>query len=364
MKLFKGFITATFILIFSSWNFCEASDSCGVRSISVGYYMLNDNDPVSNQKGYDARNRDDHGLTFLYRLHAEAELQLFKNTKTTIRFENYCGLFTRDMSTISTIKSDDPDYSYFSYILAKHPDWDNVLLYNQSAITKNMNSLSFSNNMKNIIYGVSFKLTKIDSDDEQRGTNIQHWFHKSLKVRNFYHKPFSDSTIFKGAQFSYFSASLFGGYNKLFDISPKFSFSIAPQLGLWYNFTNKYTIVPFSPYAKLNASFNFGRTIYSSTKRFGLTYDLYYEPNERLQLFSDPGTQGNHSIGLSFNFAGKKKSKIEECKTWFMMYKLSAFSYHMPIGLKKDNILNYTSQGNDKRTLMGLINLTAVLVLK
>ena len=100
MKLFA-------ILILFSTNFClAATDSSSVKtlkSIAIGYYMLNDNDPISNQKSYNSRNRDDHGLTFLYQFRVEARLELFKKAETTIRFENYLGLFTRDIGTISKI---------------------------------------------------------------------------------------------------------------------------------------------------------------------------------------------------------------------------------------------------------------------
>ena len=79
------------------------NDSTQYKSFTVGYYMLNDNDPISNQKGYDARNRDDHGLTFLLQMNAEAKLSLMKNTQTTIRFESYCGLFTKGFGTLTKL---------------------------------------------------------------------------------------------------------------------------------------------------------------------------------------------------------------------------------------------------------------------
>jgi len=167
-----------------------ASDSTFYNSVNIGYYMLNDNDPISNQKGYDARNRDDHGLTFLLQFNAEAKLSLMKNTQTTIRYENYCGLFTKGFGTLTKLPKNDADYEYFSYILKEHPDWDNILLYDQVAATKNVNTLYLSNQTKNIVYGIGLRQINLESGYNQRGTRIQHEFHKTLKVRNFYHKSF------------------------------------------------------------------------------------------------------------------------------------------------------------------------------
>lgn len=341
-----------------------ANDSTFYNSINVGYYMLNDNDPISNQKGYDARNRDDHGLTFLLQFNAEAKLNLMKNTQTTIRYENYCGLFTKGFGTLTKLPKNDGDYEYFSYILKEHPDWDNILLYDQVAVTKNVNTLYLSNQTKNIVYGIGMRQINLESGYNQRGTRIQHEFHKTLKVRNFYHKSFLDSSVFKGVEHSYFAASVYGGYFKRFDIKPKFALSIAPTAGFWYNVTNDYTLKSFSPFAKINVAAALGKTIFSDIKRFNVGYQLYVEPNERLQLYSDQGTQGNNSISLDVNFGGKKAATLEQCTKWFMLYKLNVFSMHMPFGKKADTIMDYKANGSDKGNLLGFVNFSVVMMMR
>ena len=213
-------------------------DSTKLKSISIGYYMLNDDSPFTNQQSYSKRNNDDHGLTLLNQTSVIAKLRIIKSAETCIQYNNYFGLFTRDIGTIYIMKKVNPDYDYFSYILKKHPDWDNVLLYNQVAITKSENEVFITNKTKNFNYGLAFKNTKIDSDENQQGTSIQHWFHKTLRVRNFYHKPFIDSSIFKGTEFNYFSYSLFAGFNKTF----KFKKNIFRHAGIDFIFTRKLSI--------------------------------------------------------------------------------------------------------------------------
>jgi hypothetical protein len=341
-----------------------ASDSTFYNSVNIGYYMLNDNDPISNQKGYDARNRDDHGLTFLLQFNAEAKLNLMKNTQTTIRYENYCGLFTKGFGTLTKLPKNDADYEYFSYILKEHPDWDNILLYDQVAVTKNVNTLYLSNQTKNIVYGIGLRQINLESGYNQRGARIQHEFHKTLKVRNFYHKSFLDSSVFKGVEHSYFATSVYVGYFKRFDIKPKFALTLAPTAGFWYNLTNDYTLKSFSPFAKINVAAALGKTIFNDVKKFNVGYQFYMEPNERLQMYSDQGAQGNNSISLDVNFGGKKAATLEQCTKWFMLYKLNVFSMHMPFGKKDDPIMSYKANGSDKGNLLGFVNFSVVMVLR
>lgn len=352
-------------IFFLITHFALASgDSTFYNSVSVGYYMLNDNDPISNQKGYDARNRDDHGLTFLLQFHAEAKLSLMKNTQTTIRYENYCGLYTKGLGTLTKLPKTDVDYEYFSYILQEHPDWDNILLYDQVAVTKNVNTFYLSNQTKSIVYGLALRQINIDSDYNQRGADIQQEFHKALKVRNFYHKSFLDSSVFKGVEHSYFATSIYGGHFKRFNIKPKLALSISPIIGFWYNLTNEYSLKSFSPFIKFAASAELGKTIFKDVKRFNLGYQFYTEPNERLQLYSDLGSQGNNSVSVEVNFGGKKGEKLAQCTKWFMLYKLNVFSMHMPFGMKADPIMDYKANGSDKGNLLGFINFSVLMVLR
>jgi hypothetical protein len=356
-------ICSLFFLLFSI-KVKASGDSTQYQSLNIGYYMLNDNDPISNQKGYDARNRDDHGLTFMLQFHAEAELHLIKNTKTKLRYENYCGLFTKGFGTLTKLPQSDTDYEYFSYILKEHPDWDNILLYDQVAVTKNVNTFYISNQNKNLVYGLGVRQVNIDTDLNQKGTRIQHEFHKTLKVRNFYHKSFLDSSVFKGTSLNYMALSLYGGYYKSIAIKPKFQLTLAPTLGFWYNATNAYTLNSFSPFIKINLNAGLGKTLFADIKRLNVGYQFYMEPMERLQMYSDPGTQGNNALLLDINFAGKKAAQLEQCTQWLMLYKLNLFSMHMPFGKINDTIMNYSATGSDKGNLLGFVNFSVVMVLR
>jgi hypothetical protein len=88
------------------------------------------------------------------------------------------------------------------------------------------------------------------------------------------------------------------------------------------------------------------------------------EPNERLQLYSDQGTQGNNSISLDVNFGGKKAATLEQCTKWFMLYKLNVFSMHMPFGKKADTIMDYKANGSDKGNLLGFVNFSVVMMMR
>lgn len=341
-----------------------ANDSTFYKSVNMGYYILNDNDPISNQKSYDERKIDDHGLTLFLQMHVEAKFNIFKQTQTTLRFENSCGLYTKGFGSLTKLPKTDADYDYFSYILKDHPDWDNILLYDQVAITKNVNTIYLSNQTKNIIYGLGLRQVNIDGDLNQRGTLLQHEFHKTLNARNFYHKSFLDSSVFKGASINYMAASLFGGYYRRFDIKPKFQLAVAPLVGFWYNSTNDYTINSFSPYLKLNVNAGLGKTIFDDVKRFQVGYQFYFEPNERMQMYSDLGTLGNNALMLDINLGGKKAATLEQCTKWFMLYKLNVFSMHLPFGKIDDTIMNYKTNGTDKGNLLGFVNFSVVMVLR
>jgi len=356
-------VFGTLLLLISRKSFAN-SDSTKLKSISIGYYMLNDDNPFTNQKSYNKRNNDDHGLTLLNQTSVIAKLRIIKSAETSIQYNNYFGLFTRDIGTIYIMKKVNPDYDYFSYILKKHPDWDNVLLYNQVAITKNVNEVFITNKTKNFNYGLAFKNTKIDSDENQQGTSIQHWFHKTLRVRNFYHKPFIDSSIFKGTEFNYFSYSLFAGFNKTFIFKKNISLEINPIIGFWHNLTSRYTIVPFSPYGMLNVSLRTGKMLTETVNRVELKYNVYLEPYERLQLFSDPGTIGWQALMLNINFLGCKKVKMESLKKYYFLYSVNVASYFSPLGRNNDNIIKYRPSNNDKRSLTGLFNLKAAVMFK
>ena len=107
-----------------------------------------------------------------------------------------------------------------------------------------------------------------------------------------------------------------------------------------------------------------GKTIFADSKRFNVGYQFYLEPMERLQLYSDPGTQGNNALSLDINFGGKKAAQLEQCNTWFMLYKLNLCSMHMPFGKISDSILNYKAGTGDKGNLLGFINFSVAMVLK
>jgi len=357
------FKVLSLLVLLGHFSFADG-DSTFYNSINLGYYILNDNDPISNQKSYDERKIDDHGLTLFLQLHVEAKLNLLKQTQTTIRFENSCGLYTKGLGSITKLPKTDGDYNYFSYILEDHPDWDNILLYDQVAITKNVNTIYLSNQIKNIIYGLGLRQVNIDSDLNQRGTRIQHEFHKTLNARNFYHKSFLDSSVFKGASINYMAASLFGGYYKRLNIKPKFELTVSPLVGFWYNNTNGYTLNSFSPYIKLNVNAGLGKTIFADVKRFQLGYQFYFEPKERLQLYSDLGSQGNNFVSFDVNFGGKKAERLAQCKKWLMLYKLNMFSMHMPFGKIDDTIMNYKGSSTDKGNLLGFVNFSVVMVMR
>jgi len=135
-------------------------------------------------------------------------------------------------------------------------------------------------------------------------------------------------------------------------------------VGFWYNLTNDYSLKSFSPFAKINVAAALGKTIFSDVKRFNVAYQFYVEPNERLQLYSDMGSQGNNSVSIDVNFGGKKGEQLSQCSKWFMLYKLNLFSMHMPFGKKADTIMNYKASTNDKGNLLGFVNFSVVMVLR
>lgn len=321
--------------------------------------MMNDDNPFSNLGDYENRKTDDHGLTLMAGFYTQFDFNFNKKIRTRIFTKHSTALYTKGFGTLSIIKPENPDYEYFKYILAKHPDWDNILLYNQIAITKNTNSLNFLNSYFNILFGAGIEFNEIGMDDKQLGAAIQQTFHKTLKVRNYYHKPFTDSSSFKNS-FNYTSFLFHGGtyFNKEYS-----RFNLYTELfgSIKYNSVSHSIIKKIMPSINWNSTINFGKKISYALRRFELNNILFYNPNEILQYASDPGTKGYNVCKINIVFTGKPLNKINN---WVMIYKINPFEIAMPFGRKDDLVFNYQPVNGKLNLLTGYMNVSAGVLFK
>ena len=110
----------------------KASNDSLLQSLSIGFFGFNDNNPIDGAlSGFEDRRRDDHGLTLLAGYHIGAELILFKEIKSSIRFTNQSALYSRGLGTTTTLQKGDPLYGEYEYLLEKHPDWTGLHVNDQ-----------------------------------------------------------------------------------------------------------------------------------------------------------------------------------------------------------------------------------------
>lgn len=357
------FLSNIFLFVFTVSS-SLAKDTVKVKEFNVAYFILNDNDPVSNQKGYENRNRDDHGLTFNYSILSHLKLEIGKNLLSQVQYQYYKGLYTRGFGTTTAIKKGDYDYDYFSYILEKHPDWQNIYLYDQTALTKSFHGLELNNRYKNFIFNTAIRAIELDGRINQSGTQIQAGFHKLLNARNFYHKSFTDSSVLLGNKVNYLSLLASIGYFKTLFNNNLYTLNSSICSGIWYNSISNYGIAQFNPFAEVALDFQYGKMINHQIRRFHFNYLLRVDPNERLPHFSDQGSRGFHGISVQLNVPGLASTKIETLKKYYFIYQISLINIYQPIAVQKDRMTNYIAPSNDKQLITGFCNLAIKMCFK
>ena len=336
----------------------QANNDSLLKSIQVGYFTFNDNNPIDNaQNSYEDRKRDDHGLTYLLGYYVEARFNFFKKSVTSIGFTDHSALYTKGLGTTTTLTEDNKNYEDYKYLLDKHPDWSALHVNNQISYSKNVKEFSFINHYKNISIGGLIRYSSIYSGEDQKMADVQRKVHKLIKSRNYYHVPFADSTIFKGKNISYFSfAPTFNRTKKLVETN---KISVFGGVGgsIWFNTLTNYKIPSVSPVVNANLKLGYGKSFANRERKLNLNYVLHYEPNEVVQNFADPGTNGSHFIGVTVNFASKKSNE----KSHYLLYTLTPYSLHIPIGQQDDVIANYQPREGNLRMIESFLNLTVLL---
>lgn len=359
-QIARWFLTA--VLVLAGIRPFAQIDSL-LKNVSIGYMMQNDDTPISNLRNYETRKRDDYGMTLFFNIFAAAKLKLFKKCETEIKLDLYSILYTRGLGTTSVISKSNPDFNYYSYLLKKHPDWNDIYVYNQVSVSKTVRQLSFRNKYKNIGIGLDFKNTLIDSDKDQFIIDVQRTWHRFVNTKNYYHKPFTDSSIFKGKSISYFSINPNISFLKNLIYSRKSYINLYAEAGAWINSLNQYKIALVSPYIK--SSYAFGlKTLIHKINRLNISYEIYFEPLENFQLYSDPGTNGYQKFSVEINMLGKKAGKMKANKKYCMLYTFSPYTVYSPIGRKEDYWLSYSPPKNDLRLNESFFNFSASMLLK
>jgi len=326
-----------------------SQDTSGLKSVTVAYDFHNDDTGISNFRNYNVRRRDDFGLTLQMGLYTELKLKIFKKAYTNVKFHFYSGLFTRSLGSNSSLKKEDPDYGDYSYLAEKHPDWAYVYVGNQIALTKIVKQINFFNRYKTFGVSLSFKETIIDRDQDQFMIDVQRRWHRFLDTKNYYHKPFTDSTIFKEKNLKYYSISSAFAFFDTIIFRNNVDFNYLVEAGVWINSRNDYRIKTFSPYVRSKVMVKFGKSL-THLKRFHIGYEGYYEPRENLQLYANPGTYGYQRLHAEINLLSKKIEK-QNSKKYLLVFTLTPYSIYFPIGLKRDHWLNYVPPEKDKKVI-------------
>lgn len=327
--------------------------------VNIGYFMLNDDNPISNQKDYEERKRDDYGLTMSVGFDLGLTIQVFENIESEISFVNANSLYTKGLNTITTLFEDDPYYDEYSYLLDKHKDWQYPHVNNQIAYSKKIYELEIQNSYKErYLFGLGFRHSTIYVEEEQFMTNLQRSFHRILNARNYFHVPFVGQSVFGDCDIKFFSWSPFIGAREELKIHEKLFLQGAIKTGAWFNYVVEDEIPEFSPYG--NAALNLFIPVeeYEEVARLELYYLIHYEPQEIIQMYSNPGTNGYQNIGLNFNFTNVRKTQ----KSFYFIISVAPYEVYLPLGKKTDVTFDYEPPEDDLKFVEGFFNSSVTFV--
>ncbi len=354
------FVMKNILLIFTLLllNVSYGQNDSLIRSAWFGYFMLNDDNPISNQKDYEDRRRDDHGLTMSIGLEMGMELQFSENWTSEFSFVIANSLYTKGLGTTTTLMEEDPYYDDYSYLLEKHKDWTNPHVNDQIAYSRNIEELEWLNCWKErFLGGLGLRHSKIDVDEDQFMTDVQRNFHRILNARNYFHVPFVGESSFGENDISFYSWAPLLGAKAEWELSEKIRFNGWIKTGAWFNYVGHQDIPEISPFG--DARLNFYMPIKEEdVARLELYYQMHYEPEEIVQMYSNPGTNGYQNIGINYNFSNVRKTE----KSYYFIISVSPYEVYLPLGKKTDVTFDYVPPEDDLKFVEGFFNSSVIFV--
>lgn len=348
-----------FISILLSPVILSARDSSfAVQYFGIETVMYNDDNPISNQKPYENRRRDDHGITLSYGYSISSRLKFSENLTGEIKLNRISSLYTKGLNSTTDIDENSPYFDNYAYLAKKHPDWGAIHVNNQIAYSKQINEIELNITLnQKYLFGLQLRSNLIASGEEQKAIDFQRTFHQRLKARNYFHVPFTDSSLFGGENIRYSSVNPSIGFLHLHEWEGSFSISAIGQVGCWINFSAPAFIKPLMPNAQLNIGLH--KAIKDSKQdRFSFKYSVYINPNEIVQLYANPGSSGYHFCGFNYHLTNIKKTK----KNFYYDLSIRPYSIYIPFGKKEDNTFSYKAPENDLRWIEGFFNLSFRMV--
>ena len=364
--------TLIFFGLCLTFHFAMGVEAFGqaINGITINLDMKNDDSPLTNLVDYKYRHIDDHGLTFLFNPSVELDFKLLKGSETVVKYNFFAGLYARDLGITTALLPGDPSYGFYHYLLDKHPDWHNILVYDELSVSKYVHQIDLLEKFQRWDVGLSIKATSIDAGANQTMEGVQKWYHRLINTKAYYALPsYVDSNLYKGKNFAYYSISPYMAYHMPCLTNSHLSLLGEVAMGCWLNSSTLYGTSALSPFVKLQTELNFGKLLNEGTvarqqrRRFQAVWSCYYEPNELLPQYSDPGTKGYDYFGFNVEYYARKMGNASSPKKWVVVYNITPYGLFLPMLPGKDPIINYVPPHGDLRFIQDFLGVKVKLVL-